>query len=235
MEGQWDIVISSLQDIFNYNEELEFDKSKTFNAADFSSLTESQLDEKLEQLTKHRDNVDRSRRVLDESIETLTAIIAAELKKKSQEPKQKLGRSFWESPYNVSDTVRIGSDVAFKLRQRGAEEEWIQCEVIKVLGDGTKFEVRDPEPDENNNPGKTFKATWKDIILIPTGHEVELLDNYPSGSIVLARYPETTTFYPAEVIGTKRDRKCRLKFEGEEEEGKETEVDRRLVLPFPGK
>jgi len=52
---------------------------------------------------------------------------------------------------------------------------------------------------------------------------------------VLARYPETTTFYPAEVIGTKRDGRCRLRFEGEEEEGKETEVDRRLVLPYPGK
>lgn len=59
--------------------------------------------------------------------------------------------------------------------------------------------------------------------------------NYPYGTKVLARYPETTTFYPAEVIGTKRDGRCKLKFEGEEEEGKETEVDRRLVVPYPGK
>jgi SAGA-associated factor 29 len=61
------------------------------------------------------------------------------------------------------------------------------------------------------------------------------LISYPTGTKVLARYPETTTFYPAEVVGTKRDGTCKLMFEGEEEEGKETEVERRLVLPYPGK
>jgi len=32
-----------------------------------------------------------------------------------------------------------------------------------------------------------------------------------------------------------RDGTCRLRFEGEEEVGKETEVERRLVLEFGGK
>jgi len=69
----------------------------------------------------------------------------------------------------------------------------------------------------------------------------------PPGTMVLARYPETTTFYKAEVIATKvtplvdvgflrvltlcqRDGTCKLRFEGEEEIGKETDVERRLVL-----
>lgn len=95
-----------------------------------------------------------------------------------------------------------GSEVAFRLRHRG-ETEWIQCEVTRVIGDGTKFEVRDPEPDENGNPGQTYKCTWKDVLLIPPRDEASALVNYPYGTKVLARYPETTTFYPAEVIGTK--------------------------------
>jgi SAGA-associated factor 29 len=232
MDGQWDIVVSSLQDIFNSNEELAFDEKRDHVKSRLEYMTETESGEAIEEITQHKENVDKSRRVLDEIMHNLQLVITLELEKKV-EPKQKRGKSFWTSPYNVSDTIFLNSEVAFKLRQRASDEEWIQCEVTKIIGDGTKFEVRDPEPDENNNPGKTFKATWKDIIQIPTEEEVMELQSYPYGTRVLARYPETTTFYPAEVIGTKRDGRCRLKFEGEEEEGKETEVERRLVVPYP--
>lgn len=132
---------------------------------------------------------------------------------------------------------KLGSQVAFRLsgQRQGGEEEWIQCEVTKVYVDGQRYEVRDPEPDEHNNPGQSYRANISDLIVIPDPSEDKALASlppYPPGSQVLARYPETTTFYRAEVIGTKRDGKCRLKFEGEEEEGKETEVEQRLVLPL---
>jgi len=73
-----------------------------------------------------------------------------------------------------------------------------------------------------------FKTTVASLILIPD--DSSGLAPYPNGMEVLARYPETTTFYKAEVISTKRDGTCKLRFEGEEEFGKETDVDRRLVL-----
>jgi SAGA-associated factor 29 len=53
------------------------------------------------------------------------------------------------------------------------------------------------------------------------------------GKQVLARYPDTTTFYRAEVMGVKKEA-YRLKFEGEEDD-KEMEVDRRYVLDIPNK
>jgi SAGA-associated factor 29 len=53
------------------------------------------------------------------------------------------------------------------------------------------------------------------------------------GKQVLARYPDTTTFYRAEVMGAKKEA-YRLKFEGEEDD-KEMEVDRRYVLDIPNK
>ncbi|KAK9369112.1 SGF29 tudor-like domain-containing protein [Lipomyces kononenkoae] len=133
-----------------------------------------------------------------------------------------------------TDVPSIGAQVAFRLKkQKGAEVEWIQCEITKIMGEGNKirFEVQDPEPDENNNPGQSYKAGPRDILLIPESSTD--LPVYPIGTRVLARYPETTTFYRAEVMGTKRDGTCRLKFEGEEEVGKETEVERRLVLEMP--
>lgn len=232
MDGQWDIVVSSLQDIFNSNAELGFDEDKVLASAKLSSYTKEELEQVLQDVKDHKENVDKSRRVLSEALVHLQNVITAETKKK-QEVKQKKGRSFWSSPYNGSDNIMVKSEVAFKLRQKGMEPEWIQCEVTRILGDGTKFEVRDPEPDEHGNPGKTYKATWKDVIQIPLPEDEDELAPYPPKTRVLARYPETTTFYPAEVTGTKRDGRCRLKFEGEEEEGKETEVDRRLVLPHP--
>lgn len=51
---------------------------------------------------------------------------------------------------------------------------------------------------------------------------------------MLARYPETTTFYRAKVISMKKD-SCRLNFEGEDEKDKETDVDRRYVLDVGNK
>ncbi|CAK7901989.1 SAGA-associated factor 29 [[Candida] anglica] len=147
---------------------------------------------------------------------------------------KKAGRSFYTSVYNPSEPILVGSEVAYKLKNRHFEE-WIQCEVMRVIGDGNKFEIRDPEPDENNNPGQTFRANYKEILLIPPMAEVRDLVNYAYGCKVLARYPETTTFYPAVVVGHRKDGTVRLKFDGEEEVNKETEVERRLVLPFPEK
>lgn len=132
----------------------------------------------------------------------------------------------------------LGSQVAFRLSKvrNAPEEEWIQCEVTKVYSEGIRYEVQDPEPDENNNPGQSYKANIKDLILIPDLNDnqyINALPQLPPRTQVIARYPETTTFYRAEVIGSKRDGKYRLKFEGEEEEGKETEVEKRLVHPLP--
>lgn len=139
MEGQWDIVISSLQDIFNSNEELNFDENKDFINTKISGLSEKQLQEALTSLSLHKDNVDKSRRVLDTILENLGIVIDSETKKKASDPKLKKGRSYWTSPYNDSDSITMNSEVAFRLRQRGSDDEWIQCEVTKVIGDGTKY------------------------------------------------------------------------------------------------
>lgn len=55
------------------------------------------------------------------------------------------------------------------------------------------------------------------------------LPDLPKGKWVLALYPNTTTFYRAEMVGMRKDQ-CRLRFEGEDEKDKEQEVDRRYVL-----
>ncbi|RPA82349.1 hypothetical protein BJ508DRAFT_414182 [Ascobolus immersus RN42] len=137
-----------------------------------------------------------------------------------------------------SEPIHLQMEVAYRLpKNKGlaSEMEWIQCNVINIIGEGPKkrYEVQDPEPDEGSGHGKIFRAHLRDLIPIPK--DSANLPQYPVGKHVLARYPETTTFYRAEVMGTKRDGTCRLKFEGEEEVNKEQEVERRLVLDYGGK
>lgn len=95
----------------------------------------------------------------------------------------------------------------------------------------SRYDVQDPEPNENGEQGAVYKTTAASLIPIPQMGSA--LPSFPVGKQVLARYPDTTTFYRAEVMGSKKD-VYRLKFEGEEDD-KEMEVDRRFVLDIPGK
>ena len=94
------------------------------------------------------------------------------------------------------------------------------------------YDVQDPEPDENGAPGQIYyKTSAATLIPIPT---IDIpLPDYPVGKAVLARYPETTTFYRAEVTGVTRKGFCKLKFE--DDQNQEMEVDRRFVLEWSQK
>lgn len=256
-DGYWDIVVSSLQDICNANESLSFDEIfDSYDDKKLKSLGEADLEALKSEINDHISNIETAKRLISTSQQNLQTLITKAEKAQQQQQaaaalrsskvqtggkntrgngkkgNSKYGRLYWVSKYDPLEPIMVGSEVAYKLKNRHFEE-WIQCEVTKILGDGTKYEIRDPEPDENNNPGQTFKANYKEILLVPSKPEVPNLILYPYGTKVLARYPETTTFYPAVVVGQKKDGTVRLKFDGEEEVNKETEVERRLVLPFP--
>lgn len=94
----------------------------------------------------------------------------------------------------------------------------------------SRYLVQDPEPDENGTPGAEYRATATALIAIPLAGTP--LPDFPAGKIVLARYPETTTFYRAEVVGLKKD-VYRLKFDEDGET--QSEVDRRYVLDVGGR
>ncbi|SCU90809.1 LAME_0E10110g1_1 [Lachancea meyersii CBS 8951] len=242
MDDQWDVVVSSLQELYKKHETQSFDDMVNEKRINFQNLALEQLRSQLELFSAHSQNVESALGLIRVISSNLGAVIkySEEQSEKAEErdtvyAESFAGRSYWTSPFNPSEPIVLESEVAYKPK-RGGDGEWFQCQVIKISNDGTKFEVRDPEPDELGNPGQVYKCSWKDIILLPAvsvpKHQTP---NYPSGTKVLARYPETTTFYPAVVIGHKRDGTCKLRFDGEEEVDKETEVARRLVLPFPAR
>lgn len=155
-----------------------------------------------------------------------------------------------------SGLLVVGAQVVFKhnKNKQGVEGEGIQCIIKNISGDGHKkrydvflpnllsslpnrllanrwYDVQDPEPNENGEQGAVYKTTASSLIPIP--QVSGSLHSFTAGKQVLARYPDTTTFYRAEVMGSKKD-VYRLKFEGEEDD-KEMEVDRRYVLDIPNK
>ena len=89
--------------------------------------------------------------------------------------------------------------------------------------------MQDTEPDDPNSI-TVYTAPAAALIAIPPAGAA--LPDFAAGKLVLARYPETTTFYRAEVTGVKKD-SYRLKFE--DDQNQEMEVDRRYVLDVGSK
>ena len=71
--------------------------------------------------------------------------------------------------------------------------------------------------------------------MVPIPKPDTKLEPYPVGKWVLARYPDTTTFYRAEVKGMlDNGSKVQLLFEGEEKDDVFRVVDRFMVLDHKG-
>ncbi|KTW26259.1 uncharacterized protein T551_03558 [Pneumocystis jirovecii RU7] len=184
---------------------------------------------------------------MQESLDILIALQDSRRRKRradEQAPDLPIFRAKKSRNQTAKETLQIGSQVKQYLRKvkhgyledlntyivafrqpktRNNQGDWIQCIITRIIGEGSKirYEVQDPEPDEHHHSGQIYRTVASNLILIPSTSAG--LRPLSPGRQVLARYPETTTFYNAQRDGT-----CKLRFEGEV--GKETEVERKLVL-----
>ncbi|KAJ8107341.1 hypothetical protein OPT61_g8934 [Boeremia exigua] len=136
-------------------------------------------------------------------------------------------------------------------KQRANQEgEGILCRVTSVIGDGKqrRYEIIDADPDPPT-PNQPYRASVAHLVPIPSSSANTTLPDLPKKRVVLALYPNTTTFYKAEVVANwvaervkkEKDDKdassdgkenlVRLRFEGEDEADREMSVERRYVLP----
>ncbi|CAG8958409.1 hypothetical protein HYFRA_00011086 [Hymenoscyphus fraxineus] len=127
----------------------------------------------------------------------------------------------------------VNDEVAFK-RKSGDEHDWIQGVVTRVIGEGKsrRYEVRDPYPDPNTVE-TTYKSSASQMVPIPVASAH--LGDYEPGRRVLALYPQTSTFYRADVRRmVDGGAKVELLFEEEREGEQEKIVARRFVLDHRG-
>ena len=92
------------------------------------------------------------------------------------------------------------------------------------------YSVQDDDPNEAGTYDE-YEASAADLTPLPKAGSNQPI--FAVGRQVLARYPETTTFYKAEVMSINKT-SYTLKFEGEETD-KEMVVDRQFVLDLASK
>ncbi|KAI0383406.1 SGF29 tudor-like domain-containing protein [Hypomontagnella monticulosa] len=134
----------------------------------------------------------------------------------------------------TKQTFAKDDEVAFKPKPINNEQtDWILGIVQEVRGDGKsrRYRVLDADVDETGHQ-KDFRTSASSMILIPK--EGTVLPPLETGKTVLALYPNTTTFYKAEVMGMDGDGKVNLRFEGEESSNTMQAVTRRHVVEYRG-
>ena len=151
IEGNWDIVITSLQDICNSNESLTFDNIYNRTPDELKQLSKEDLNKLEEEIIDHKSNIGTAKRLITTSSENITKlieIITRETKAKQAAQKQtptkkkpnadtkriekrnsskskqtkKVGRSYWTSKYNPLEPIYIGLEVADKIGRASCRE-----------------------------------------------------------------------------------------------------------------
>ncbi|PFH58021.1 hypothetical protein XA68_14245 [Ophiocordyceps unilateralis] len=132
-------------------------------------------------------------------------------------------------------TFSKGDAVAFKPKAPSGEpsSDWILGEVAAVMGEGKsrRYKVLDIEPDDQSKQ-KEYRSSASSMIAITPESQADTLRNWEAGKVVLALYPNTTTFYKAEVHSMDGDLRVNLKFEGENDSTTLQQVERRFVIEY---
>ncbi|EGS19571.1 uncharacterized protein CTHT_0040490 [Thermochaetoides thermophila DSM 1495] len=132
-------------------------------------------------------------------------------------------------------TFYKGQDVVFKPKPTNPNEttEWMLGKVQQVIGDGKtrRYKVQDADPDIPPEQRVEYRTSASNMIPLPAA-DAELPE-LEKGKVVLALYPDSTTFYKAEVMGTEPGTgRVSLRFEGEENNVTLQVVERRFIVEY---
>ncbi|KZW03334.1 hypothetical protein EXIGLDRAFT_828689 [Exidia glandulosa HHB12029] len=148
-----------------------------------------------------------------------------------------------KAPPPLREGRMVGFRVPADTQNRDATEaEWILVSITKSAGNG-EYIVQDA--DAEGGVPVTYQATMRNLLLIPDMEAKDPFKDVPifsPGTMVLALYPETTSFYRAQVIsgGPKDSRHnpaakatatYRLKFDDDEDQ--EKVVSAQWVVEYP--
>jgi hypothetical protein len=134
-----------------------------------------------------------------------------------------------------------GDKVAARISGEAAdidESLVILASVVRPL-DRNRYEIEDEDPGDDSEPNpirKHYKLHRSKITALPKDFQAHKIMS--KGSVVLAMFPDTTTFYPATVekVPTSANQPYySLKFENDEEDGRtpSRKVKFNFVIPLP--
>ncbi|KAF4968941.1 hypothetical protein FZEAL_10321 [Fusarium zealandicum] len=154
----------------------------------------------------------------------------------SVEPQGSVGSGVGSAAHSRSKVIfSKGDAVAFKPRALNGDQisDWILGEVAAVLGEGKsrRYKVLDIEPEDQSKQ-KEYRSSASSMIPITPESQASTLKDWEPGKVVLALYPNTTTFYKAEVHSMDGDGKVNMRFEGENDLTTLQQVERRFVIEY---
>ncbi|KAJ4267210.1 hypothetical protein NW762_003311 [Fusarium torreyae] len=153
----------------------------------------------------------------------------------SVEPQGSVGSGVGSGNNKSKVVFSKGDAVAFKPKALNGDStsDWILGEVAQVMGEGKsrRYKVLDIEPEDQSKQ-KEYRSSASSMIPITPESQAATLKDWESGKVVLALYPNTTTFYKAEVHSMDNDGKVNLKFEGENDSSTLQQVERRFVIEY---
>ena len=93
-------------------------------------------------------------------------------------------------------------------------DNYILARVLKYLKRKKMYRVEDADEVTKDRP--TFELLQEHVVMLPTEEELLTKKSYPKGARVLARFPKTSTFYPATVVKRADKSKYHLRFDEDE-------------------
>ena len=114
IEGNWDIVITSLQDICNSNESLTFDNIyndlKKYSSQELSKLSTDDLSKLQEEIIDHKSNIGTAKRLINTSTENLTKLIEIITKENKLKQAQQQQQQASTSTSSSSSSKQLGQN-----------------------------------------------------------------------------------------------------------------------------
>ena len=83
-------------------------------------------------------------------------------------------------------------------------QEWIVAVVVQYIPQELAYEVMDADDDGGDGNGQVYHLPQDLVIPMPRSASARDGTNFPPGTMVLAVYPATTTFYRATVVSQAR-------------------------------
>ena len=115
IEGNWDIVITSLQDICNSNESLTFDNIYNRTPDELKQLSKEDLNKLEEEIIDHKSNIGTAKRLITTSSENITKLI--EIITRETKAKQAAQKQTPTKKKPNADTKRIEKRNSSKSKQ----------------------------------------------------------------------------------------------------------------------
>ncbi|KAK3283384.1 hypothetical protein CYMTET_8917 [Cymbomonas tetramitiformis] len=131
-----------------------------------------------------------------------------------------------------------GESVAACVTSSEGTNRWIVATVVQYMPEREMYQVRDEEAGEGDT--QVYTLTPGHLVALPKSNSTREQNNLPPGSIVLAVYPGTTTFYKATIVSSARRYKSgdygdyTLEFEDDGDVGglPQRPVEFRHVVPY---